>query len=57
MVVFRGWDEEGYLLAHKDVKHEIDKGLLGVTSGLDHYFKWGATEGRPIRLGTYTPPQ
>jgi hypothetical protein len=52
---FSGWDEEGYLLAHKDVKYEIDRGTF--TSGLNHYFRAGVIERRPLRLGTFTPPQ
>jgi hypothetical protein len=51
---FCGWDEEGYRFANGDVRNEIEKGTF--TSGVDHYFRAGAAEGRPIRLGTYVPP-
>jgi hypothetical protein len=31
--------------------------LIVITSGLDHYYQAGMVEGRPARLGTYTPPE
>jgi hypothetical protein len=50
---FSGWDEEGYLFAHGDVRYAVETGMF--KSGLQHYYLAGAAEGRPVRLGTYTP--